>query len=204
MNEEKNYEVMLSVFLADYLDCERFISSIRKKVRKRILQSTIFPVNLGPFEYETKSKRKCLIYVSAYSKNDCTNPFLTIVNYVETKEGYKASTIILTINGLNVITYSENVFKSYKDYFYEDSVSGFEVLKEFFKTNSTNVSEDMGNKLLFQCEDGLLAGFKLNETIKVMNSFTPNDLIENELLELSSSMLTKLEKVVELKKKSVI
>ena len=204
MNEEKNYEEMLSTFLADYLDCGKFISSITKKVRKRILQSTIFPVNLGPFEYETKSKNKYLIYSSGYSKNDCTNPFFSIVNYVETNEGYIASMIIPKSYGLSIVTYSENVFKSYKDYYYEDSNSGFEVLKEFFKTNGTNVSEDMGNKLLFQCEDGLLTGFKLNETIRVMNSFTPNDLIEKELLELSNSMLNELDKVVELKKKSII
>jgi len=204
MKKEMNYEEMLSIFQMDYLDCVRFIGSISKKVRRKFLQSRIFPLYLGPFEYETKSKRKYLIYISGYSKKDYLNPFITIVNYNQTTVGYRANTITLGLNGLNVISYFENVFKSYKDYYYEDTDFELDVLKEFFKTNSTNISKDIDNKLILQCKDGLLTGFKPNEMIKVMHSFTPNDLIENGLHELSDSMQNELIQIVELKRKSII
>ena len=173
-------------------------------MRKKILQSTNFPVTLGPFEYETKSERKYLIYITGYSKKDCLNPFSTIVNYSQSTIGYNANTIILNSNGINVISYIENVFKSYKNYYYEDTASDFEVLKEFFKTNSTNISHTIGNKLILKCEDGLLTGYKPKEEIKIMHAFTPNELIESELSELSDSMQNELERIFELKSKSII
>lgn len=204
MYNEKNYQELLSILLTDYLDCLRFINSKSKKVRKKILQSTNFPVTLGPFEYETKSERKYLIYITGYSKKDCLNPFSTIVNYSQSTIGYNANTIILNSNGINVISYIENVFKSYKNYYYEDTASDFEVLKEFFKTNSTNISHTIGNKLILKCEDGLLTGYKPKEEIKIMHAFTPNELIESELSELSDSMQNELERIFELKSKSII
>jgi hypothetical protein len=204
MNKEMNYKEMLSALFADYLDCIKFNKSISKKVKQRISQATIYPVNLGPVEFETKSKRKYLIYITGYSKKDCLDPFVTIVNYNETTVGYRANMITLGLNGINVISYFENVFKSYKDYYYEDTASEFEVLKEFFKTNSTNMSQNIDNKLILQCKDGLLTGFKQNEMIKVMHSFTPNDLIENELKSLRDIMLNDLDQIVELKMQSKI
>ena len=204
MNNKKNYQEMLSIYQVDYLECLNFISSISNIVRRKILKSTIFPLNLGPFEYETKSKRKYLIYMSGYSKKDCLSPFSTIVNYSQSTVGYNANTIILNSNGIKGISYIENVFKSYKDYYYEATASDFEVLKEFFKTNSTNISHTIGNKLVLKCEDGLLTGFKPKEEIIFMHSFTPNELIESELSELSDSMQNELERIVELKSKSII
>lgn len=204
MNNKKNYQEMLSIYQVDYLECLNFISSISNIVRRKILKSTIFPLNLGPFEYETKSKRKYLIYMSGYSKKDCLTPFSTIVNYYETKVGYRANTIILNPNGINLITYLENVFKSYKDYYYEDTASDSEVLKEFFKTNATNMSKYIDNKLILQCNDGLLTGIEPNKKIKVMHSFTPNDLIEEGLREQSDSMLNELKYIGELKRKLII
>ncbi len=202
--KEMNYNEMLNTFSIDYFDCLNFIRLIRKKISKRISKATIYPVNLGPFEIEAKSKLKYLIYISAYSKKDCMDPFITIVNYNETSVGYKANMIFLNSNGINVISYFENVFKSYKNYFYEDTASEFGVLKEYFKTNPTNVSEVIGNELIFGCKDGLLTGFDTNKGIKIMHSFTPNDLIENGLNELSSNMQNELKQIIELKRKSVV
>ncbi len=199
MYKEINYNEMLSNFHADYMECAKLTSSIRKKVRNRILKSTIFPVNLGPFEYRTKTNRKYLIYISGYSKKDCNAPFITIVNYDQTTLGYSANAIRIELNGLNVISYSEKLLKSYKDYYYEDSASDLEVLKEFFKTNSTNMSKDIDNKLILQCKDGVLTGFKPNEMIMIMHSFTPNDLIENELKDLSDTLLNELDQIIKLK-----
>ena len=58
--------------------------------------------------------------------------------------------------------------------------------------------------MVLKCEDGLLTGFKPKEEIIFMHSFTPNELIESELSELSDSMQNELERIVELKSKSII
>lgn len=183
MQKEIYYDEMLSNIYADYYEWQKFMNSIGKKVKNRIAKSSIFPVSIGPFEFNTKSNRKYLIYISGYSKKDCNAPYVGVVNYDQTNFGYRANAIFVAPNGINVMSYLENVFKSYKDYYYEDSASDLEVLKGFFKTNTANISKDIDNKLIFQCEDGLLTGFNLNEKIIVIHSFTPNDLIYNEQMD---------------------